>query len=167
VIDINRRLHEASDVIGYEGRYKIDIKGNVLSCKTNKPMTPRIYCGYAKVCLYDGSKSKHTKVSRLLAKVFIPNPDNHPMINHIDGNKLNDDISNLEWCNSSHNNYHAYSLGLNGGEKHALSKFTLFQVGEIRQRLANGERAYLLAREYGVSQHAIWSIKHRRTWKYA
>ena len=164
--EINRKLHEAVDVDGYEGRYKIDINGNVWSCKTKRFMSHLLYRGYEKVCLRDGSKSKNTSVARLMANAFIPNPNNYPMINHIDGNKRNNSIENIEWCDASRNNSHAYMIGLNGGEKHPLSKLKLLQVKAIKQRLANGERAYMLAREYGVTQHAIWSIKHKESWKY-
>ena len=54
----------------------------------------------------------HTSIHRLIALAFIPNPENLPQINHIDGNKLNNAIENLEWIDNSGNQLHAYRLGL-------------------------------------------------------
>ena len=64
--------------------------------------------GYRAVCLRKTTYMIH----RLVAQAFIPNPDNKPFVNHIDGNKLNNDVSNLEWCTTAENNAHARLTGL-------------------------------------------------------
>lgn len=71
---------------------------------------------YVEAVTKTGSKRKKLAVHRLVAQAFIPNPNNYPMINHIDGNKANNAIENLEWCTSSHNQMHSrHVLGhLNG-----------------------------------------------------
>lgn len=64
------------------------------------------------VSLCKESKVFNASIHRLVAKAFIPNPDQKDTINHVDGNKLNNDISNLEWSTQGENNLHAYKTGL-------------------------------------------------------
>ena len=66
---------------------------------------------YAMVCLTSG-KQQNCRVNRLVAKAFIPNPYNLPEVNHIDGNKENNHVSNLEWVSRSYNVKHSFSSGL-------------------------------------------------------
>lgn len=68
--------------------------------------------GYLVVGLTANGKRKSFSVHRLVAEAFIPNPENKSCINHIDGNKLNNRVDNLEHCTHSHNNKHAYDTGL-------------------------------------------------------
>lgn len=67
---------------------------------------------YITIRNYEGKKRKHLKVHRLVAKAFIPNPENKPFINHIDGNPLNNNVNNLEWCTHAENIKHASDTGL-------------------------------------------------------
>lgn len=91
--------------------------------------------GYMKSCLHrDGYEQlsingKSFLIHRLVAQAYIPNPNNYREINHIDGNKLNNNVSNLEWCSRSHNVKHAFDTGLKRNKKGAenpLSK-TVYQ----------------------------------------
>lgn len=92
--------------------YTVALDGTVINSKTNKEIKPRImYNGYMRVKV----KGKEMFVHRLIAEMYIPNPNNYPIINHIDGNKLNNSVENLEWCTYSHNNKHACNSGLNKG----------------------------------------------------
>lgn len=68
--------------------------------------------GYLCINLYKNSKVHKFQIHRLLAMAFIPNPNNLDIINHIDGNPLNNELSNLEWCTQSHNIKHAWDTGL-------------------------------------------------------
>ena len=68
--------------------------------------------GYHKVDLYSNGKRTSVRVHRLVAEAFIPNPNELPQINHIDGNKENNNVKNLEWVNNSQNMIHAYRTGL-------------------------------------------------------
>lgn len=71
------------------------------------------YSPYLMVTLYVHGKPERWKIHRLVATMFIPNPNNYPVVNHIDGNKRNNRVENLEWCTYKHNNQHAINTGLN------------------------------------------------------
>ena len=75
-------------------------------------MKQTINGGYYRVYLRKNTKRKTLLVHRILALVFIPNIDNKPCINHIDGNKLNNSLTNLEWVTYGENQKHAYRIGL-------------------------------------------------------
>lgn len=111
-----------ADVIGYEGLYEVSTDGRVRTVQhvTNghviraKELTISVYKSqrYARVRLYKNGKSKDLVVHRLVAEAFIPNPERKPQVNHIDGNKRNNSVSNLEWCTQAENNRHAIDNGL-------------------------------------------------------
>ena len=68
--------------------------------------------GYLQVKLFKDGKMYYRRVHRLVAEAFIPNPNNLKQVNHIDGDKTNNDISNLEWCNNKENTKHGYENNL-------------------------------------------------------
>ena len=108
-------------MIGFEGRYQVSNLGRVRSILSNhgryqekiKVQRPRSEsCPYRYVQLSVKDQPHHEAIHRAVAKAFIPNPDNKPMVNHIDGNKLNNNACNLEWVTCSENHQHAFSTGL-------------------------------------------------------
>ena len=107
---------EWRDVVGYEKYFKISNKGNVFSKRSNKVLKLHTHPnGYYIFSTHlDGRKSKAIcfKVHRLVAKAFIDNPENKPVVNHIDGVKLNNNVNNLEWCTHKDNTKHAILMGL-------------------------------------------------------
>lgn len=102
-----------ADVAGYEGIYEISTKGRIRSWAYG---TPRILKhgqhrnGYHFLKLYKNGFSTYYSVHRLVAKTFIPNPENKPQVNHKDGDVHNNTIENLEWCTSQENHIHAYRV---------------------------------------------------------
>lgn len=111
-------------ILGYENRYFIDEHGTIKN-KLGKILKPQINMGgYYQICLSKNNHKKYYTIHRLIAQAFIPNPENKPCINHIDGNKLNNNLNNLEWCTYSENNKHAWANGLatlNDWQKSSLS----------------------------------------------
>ena len=106
------------DIKEYEGLYKISNIGNVYSVKRKKVMSPRYNKarGYLDVLLTRNKKRKRFYIHRLVAKEFILNPNNYPIINHKDENKLNNNMENLEWCTVKYNNNYG-----NAKEKRTLA----------------------------------------------
>lgn len=80
----------------------------------NREMHYHIAHGYRRVRIKDTSTGvrRYYRVSRLVAEAYIPNPNNLPIVNHIDGNKQNDVVANLEWCTVAENTQHAYDNDL-------------------------------------------------------
>lgn len=108
------------DIVGFEGRYKISDKGRVLSLKGNRKILTNIKSGenqngYIKVSLSNNGIISQKNIHRLLAEHFIDNPFNKPQVNHIDGNKQNNKLDNLEWVTAQENSTHSYSMGLSKG----------------------------------------------------
>lgn len=107
---------------GYEGLYDVSDSGIIKSLGRitingkhliNKTINGGCYPnGYKFVCLRKNENNKNHMIHRLVAKAFIPNPNNLPCVNHKDGNKQNNNVSNLEWCTCSENLKHALRTGL-------------------------------------------------------
>lgn len=117
------------DIEGYEGLYQVSNLGNVKSLDRtqiqkrgdlyyNRKYKGQIikphltHKGYCAIGVTKNNKHKNFSVHRLVAKAFIPNPENKPEVNHIDGNKQNNMVNNLEWCTRSENLKHAYNSKL-------------------------------------------------------
>ena len=161
------------DIESFES-YKISNLGKVKNKNTNnilKPIqNPR---GYLSAFLYKGGKVHNLKIHRLVAKAFLPNPNNLPQVNHKDGNKSNNSITNLEWCSASDNIKHAFKNGLMSSnckekEEHKLHKLTQEEVDYIRKHYKSRDKefsSYALGRKFGVSHTRILKIVKNEAWK--
>jgi hypothetical protein len=109
-------LNEYKPIPGYESYYAINQNGTVISLyakhykKEIVKKTDR--AGYSTVKLSKQGKDSTQYIHRLIAMTYIPNPTNKPMVNHINGNKLDNRVANLEWVSHSENMSHAYRTGL-------------------------------------------------------
>ena len=128
--------------------------------------------GYKKVRLSNGDGSRKVfSVHRLILETFEPNINSDKLqVNHIDGDKTNNKLSNLEWVSCKENINHAYNLGLYsniGDNNNGEHKLVTAQVLEIINLLLSHEMTIqAIADKYNVSKHAIESIKYKKTWKH-
>ena len=110
----------------------------------------------------------HTKsvlVNRVIALKFLPNPDNLPQVNHIDGVKAHNWKTNLEWSSAGDNEKHAHATGLKTGRGSANSNAKITAADVLAIRAATAAPADL-AQLYGVSRSTIHSILKRKTWSH-
>jgi hypothetical protein len=123
-------------------------------------------CGYLICRLGNEEGYKMFKVHRLVALHFIVNPKNKPFVNHLDCNKKNNNVKNLEWCTNQENVDHAREHGrLKVGEEVVSSKLTPKQVMHIRNNL-NNLTLKQVAKLYGVSFQAISLIRRGDSWSH-
>ena len=101
---INKSTEIWKDIAEYEGLYQVSNLGNIKSLGNNKTKKEKILKqspnlqGYNKITLWKNKQEQYKLTYILVAEAFIPNPDNLPMVRHKDGNKINDNADNLEWC---------------------------------------------------------------------
>ena len=124
--------------------------------------------GYERITLSNGGKCIIKRVHRLVLETFKPHVNMSDLqVNHIDGDKLNNHLINLEWVTARDNILHAYDMGLiiNIGEGSPNAKLSNADVLEILQRLDNGELQRVIGLDYGVSGDYISQINTGRRWR--
>jgi hypothetical protein len=149
-------------VVGYEGRYEVSNTGEVNGPRgALKPIFhPK---GYVQVVLYSNGTGRRFLIHRLVAIHFIPNPNQCPQVNHKDGNKINNVVSNLEWCTASENNSHAVRLLALHGESRYNCKLTDEQVRSIRSDVRTQRE---IAAHYRIAQSGVGRIKSGKIWSW-
>ncbi len=143
--------------------YAVSTYGNVTSCVVGGEMSLRVTsAGYRSVNLRVGGRERTFRVHRLVAILFLDNPEGLPQVNHKDGNKLNNHVDNLEWVTAADNVKHAFDTGLAKGRP---GKLTEEDIRSIRE-LADSMTGAAIGELFGVHQGTIHGIVTRRTWKH-
>lgn len=176
------------DIPGYEGLYQISINGQVRSVDRvvnhsydsglrklkgkliNQSANKK---GYLSVILSKNGITKCFRTHRLVANIFIPNPLNLPEVNHIDEDKNNNSIQNLEWCDHIYNIRHGTGIKRSAekrigvvntcGETHGFAKLNNKQVLEI---FYSKEKLEFLSKKYNVGISCISEIRNKKAWKH-
>jgi hypothetical protein len=128
---MNINVEEWRDVVDYEGLYQVSNIGGVKSIRRDKILTPKHnHDGYLRIQLWRKQNVVFISIHRLVAEVFIENPENKPFVNHINGIKSDNRVENLEWVTQSENINHAWKNGLskpqiNGKHSKAVDQLDL------------------------------------------
>lgn len=142
------------DINDYEGLYRVSSEGNVFSIRSNKVLkqgkTSKASNGsyYFKVDLCKNGKQESALIHRLVAQAFILNPENKPQVNHIDGNKLNNSVENLEWCTREENQQHAWENGLHEKTREVFEQNRSKNIAKINEKRKRKVEQYSLNGEY-------------------
>lgn len=174
---------EWRDIDGFEGYYQVSSFGRIRSLdRTVKYSDGRVFSykgiilktenkignsGYNNVVLSVSGKQYYSDIHVLVAKAFVPNPENKPWVNHKDGNKLNNNKKNLEWVTKSENVIHALEKDLTPhGEKCSWSKLNNKQILEIYELSHNTKMRHVdIAKKYNISKGTVSKIKLGTTGK--
>ena len=174
------------NIEGFENLYEITDQGEVV-CLPRLVSTPTCkymskekktkgfknshgYMSFDLCKRVDGKKKRKTVlVHRLVAEYFIPNPHNYPQVNHKNGIKTDNRVENLEWCNNSMNQLHAFANGLQKGAfMHPNSKLTYEQVKYIKENHKPHTLGYgitTLAKKFNVCESSIKQILDGRSYR--
>ena len=162
------------DVKGFEGIYQISNKGRLKSFKQHakgKILSNKNKNGdYLSIVLCKGGKVRSTRIHRLVAEAFIPNPNGKPQINHKDSNRQNNNVGNLEWVTAKENSQHA--IKANPGMVAGLIEYRKkFKPKRVAQTNLNGKLVYIYmsakhaGRCTGVCSRNILQVANRTEYK--
>lgn len=148
--------------------YEVDTDGNIFG-KHGKKIKPQLSKdGYYYFNQYLDGKMYHKRIHRVVCETFISNPEQKEFVNHIDGNKLNNKLTNLEWVTHSENLKHSYNLGLHDqkGTKNNRSKLNEQQVKDIRNLFDKKIKKHstILSQQFGVTRRTVERIIKGELW---
>lgn len=137
----------------FEDTYEVTRDGVVFNIKTGQELKSTLNPnGYLKVALSRAGTKTQVLLHRLVAAHFVPNPGNLPQVNHIDGDKTNNQYTNLEWCTCRHNRRHAITTGLTQKAK-IIVPYT--ELTTVLERNIAGETIRALAAELKVQEESL------------
>ena len=151
-------MEEWKWIDGYEGEYQVSTKGNIKSFKKYKEgiiLKPKKdgKDKYLMICLSNNGSQKYYLIHRLVAQAFIQNPNNKEEVNHIDGNKKNNNVENLEWVTHSENIRHAFENNLTDTE------IGVYIVDVFTGKIIKHTKSITLASDFtGISLETIRDI---------
>ena len=175
-------VEEWRDILDSDGRYKVSNTGRIkrmgfyITTKAGKkiPSYKKYFgekvlssgtsCKSYPTFEYDG---KGRTIHRLVAEAFIDNPDNKPCVNHIDGDRTNNRVDNLEWCTYQENTQHGYDLGLiprMSGEDSRRVNRSQSEIDFIRLWIDVGYRNIDISRGMGIEASTISRVRTNTTW---
>jgi hypothetical protein len=164
----------------YDGLYEVSSLGRIkllpriLNCPNGKRLTKEKIVtgsnahGYRRINLKKDRIRLQIDIHILVARAFIPNPNGYPQVNHIDANRANNEVSNLEWCTQKMNSRHALELGLfkiTKGSERSTAKLNEDKVVTIREMYKTGLYTMCtLAQKFSVGKTTIRTIINRTKW---
>ncbi|MBC1237104.1 HNH endonuclease [Nostoc sp. 2RC] len=176
ILDVNEKtLPEGFVRIPESPIHAVNQFGEIIRIRTRKYIQPSVNRkGYLQVCLQN---KKSYRIHRLVAELFISNPDHKPQVNHKDGNKHNNHFNNLEWVFNQENQDHAILNGLwdgisektkkrQTGETNSAAKLSESDVLSIYQKLKEGFGVTQLARQHGITHSMVSNIKSGKSWSH-
>lgn len=158
---INPSLEIWKDIVGYENKYQISSFGRLRNI--NKGIKPMVATnGYLVACLWKNNKQKKILLHRLVAQAFLENPQKYEEVNHIDEDKKNNRVENLEWCSHQYNmNYgkikEKISKANSGKTASDETRLKLSENSKDRIWINNGEKQKFIKKENKKNYHQ-WNI---------
>lgn len=162
----NLIIEEWRDVPGFDGLYSVSNTGlarrNSIQRTSSKGVKfvikPRVLKfdsingGYLRVTFSLNNSTQRFIIHRLVASVFLDNPEGKPFVNHIDGDKTNNRVENLEWCTSSENEKHSYNIL---GKINHNRKLSSVAIDDIRKNLVKGLNTVYFMEKYSVCRNTV------------
>jgi len=167
-------LEEWKPVLEYEEIYCVSSSGRIKRIAPGRGTYPGLILkpdarsnGYISVELWRDGKNKRISIHRLVAAAFIPNSENFPVVNHLNGIRDDNRVENLEWTTRSENNFHAARRsGAYRGEKNGRSIVTREIVKSVRKMVSDGAKQVDVARHFNISRYHVNLIVHKKIWKH-